>query len=217
MLWRQKVRADAPAPKIRREWRCDDCGHGWRTTHEDGPESEGYVPSCEVCLRAESLIESRASGLVATESLVRAQQVFRPVAVNGNASRALDMAETMMRDQYGMTNMKDHLHQGETPVMAPSPIQTAEADAITREIINAGGVPNTVAPHLQAHVKNFWGAGGGGGAPVVPPAPVLAPQAAVAARTARNEGADPVAMLHAGRAGNPKRDPIANLRVHGSF
>lgn len=198
MLWRQKIR-DKP-PKIRREWRCDECDHSWNTIHEDGEESHSYVPECPNCPILQ-MRERRA-----------AQQVFRPVAVLGTASKALAVAETMMREDYGMTNMRDHTHEGDIAPIAPSPINTAEADAITREIINAGGVPEASAPHVKAQVQSFWGAGQAA-APAIPAAPALMPQATVAARQARNEGADPIAMLHAGRAASPKHDPLANLRV----
>ena len=146
-------------------------------------------------------------------------QVFRPIAIKTNASRAVEAAYAMAERDFGVTDIKDNLRQGDVPVKAPPPINTAEAEAMTRELVGAGAVREDVAPHLQPMIRNFWGAGGGAGM-----APAMAQQVApmvqaapAAAREARAEGSDPMAILHA--AGKKGLDPTAksNLTIHGSF
>lgn len=197
MGFRETVRAQAAM--VRREWACDVCEHHWRTVE---PSSSEVAPECPSCAE------------------VAPRQVFRPIAIRGNASRALDLAQSVIENDYGLTDARDHLQAGETAAMAPPPIQTAEADAITREIINMGGTPD-MAPHFQAQVKNFFGAGSAT-APAGPPNPFGVPtnieqarqMAAPAAAASTGMGADPIGLLH--EAGKKGLDPVArgNLKVH---
>lgn len=192
----------ARAAKVRREWYCDVCEAKWITVHDAG-EDEDYTPECEECASM-------------------AEQVRRPVGIKTNASRAVEFAHRMSEERLGVTNMRDHLQQGDISAMPPSPIQTSEADAITREILNAGGVPDSVGDHLKPHVQNFWGANGTAGTAPPGPNPLQLPttidaaraMAAPAAAESRAMNADPVGLLHA--AGKKGLDPTSrqNLVIH---
>ena len=197
-----KMTERARTAKVRREWYCDVCETQWKTVSDYDDDSEAQCPN------------PACAG--------EAAEVFKPIAIRGNAHRALEFAQHMVESQYdGVTNIRDNLQEGETAFMPPSPIQTAEAEAITREIINAGGVPEAAAGHLKADVQNFWRNSGGGQAS---PNPFGVPtsidearaMAAPAAMESRAMAADPVGLLH--EAGKKGLDPTSrrNLLVHGS-
>ena len=197
MAWTMTERAKAS--KVRREWYCDDCEHQWKTVHDQG-EDEDYVPECPVCAQV-------------------ADEVRRPIAMRGNAARALDFVQEMAERDYGVTNLRDHLQPGDTANMPPPPIQGAEADAITREIINAGGVPEKAGDHLQPFVKNFFGSNGAAAGQAMGANPFGVPtdinsaraMAAPAAAESRSMGADPVGLLH--EAGKRGLDPTARKNL----
>lgn len=195
-----KMTDRARAAKVRREWYCDDCGHQWNTVHDAGAD-EDYVP---VCLECEAM----------------AGQVRRPVGIKTNASRAVDFAHNMAEQDYGLTDMNDNTRAGESVVKGPAPIQTAEAQAMARELV-AAGAPERMAPELEAQAKSFFS-----GNVVNPnsaatnPIAAAIPQTLDAARAmaapgvhaSRGMRADPLGLLH--EAGKKGLDPTArgNLR-----
>ena len=195
-----KMTERAKAVKIRRTWYCDICEEKWVTVTD--PDQEDVCPDCPECASMP-------------------ERVIVPFGVKTNASRAVEFAHKMAEQDYGLTDMKDHLQQGDISHKAPAPIQTSEAEAIAREILNAGGVPERAGDALQSHVQNFWGAGM---AATAPQGPSLVPtsldqarmMAAPAAQASKGMGADPVALLH--EAGKKGADPVAkqNLKIHGS-
>ena len=197
MAWKQVIR-NGVAPKIRREWFCDACEHRWITVQSE--EEAEMVPDCPACEGSD----------------VPPEQVFRPIPKLGNASRALALAQHIAETQFGKTNIRDHLQKGETANMPPSPIQTAEADAITREIINAGGVPPKDGDRLKPLVQNFFRSPDGGVPAALGPLTREAAlqMAAPAAAETRASGHDPMALLH--EAGKKGLDPTSrkNLIVH---
>lgn len=195
MAWRETPRAKAA--KVRREWYCDECEYRWVTIDEQADVVE--CPDCPECAS-------------------RPEQVRRPVGLRTNASRALELAQKVAEEDYGVTNMHDHLKPGDIGAMAPSPIQTAEGEAITRELVSMGA-PVELAPHLQEQTKTFWGANGAAtpqanpfGLPTtIDQARVMAAPAAAETRAA---GHDPVGLLH--QAGKKGLDPVSrqNLKVY---
>lgn len=159
---------------IRRSLRCDECEFIWQeyVTNSDVP-----VPECPACAAA-------------------AKRIPGPFAITGTKSKAVDIAQQSM-EEMGYSNFHDNQRVGDVAAMAPDPIQTAEAEAITRAIIEAGGVPEQQAPHLMEATKNFWQQGGG----MVDPATAMA-MGAPGAAAARAEGFDPIGLLHdAGKKG----------------
>jgi hypothetical protein len=194
-----KMTDRARAAKVRTEWYCDVCEARWVTVEDAGSTAE---PQCEVCQTAP-------------------EQVFRPVSIKTNVSRAVEFAQKMAEERLGLTDMNDHLRHGDISAKAPPPIQTAESETITRALVEAGASPE-IAPHLQANVKNFFGAAGTGtmGAAIAASVPqdinAARAMAAPAAAQARDMGADPVGLLHA--AGKKGLDPVSrqNLVVHGA-
>lgn len=170
-------------------YRCDDCNtefKGWR-------ESDGPYPDCPSCA-------SPGAWAPQTPNII------------GIKARAIDIAQRMAEETFGLTDINDNQRKGDIAAKAPAPINTAEADAMTRELIAAGlGTPE-VAPHLQGYVKNFFGAGNNGGGMMVDPAASIQ-GAAPAAAAARTDGADPIALLHKGRGFGTG---IENLKIAGA-
>lgn len=198
-----KMTERAKAARIRREWECDICSHTWITVHE--PDEEDETPECP--MGCDSDIE----------------QVRRPVGVKTNASRAVEVTHAMS-ERMGMTNMRDNLKKGDTSYVAPPPIQTAEAEAMTRAML-AGEKPE-LGDAMKASVQSFFGAANTGQmarpanqmqAAIQSQVPTnldaARAMAAPAAQAARGMGKDPIALLHGPTA--KQSDPLAkrNLKI----
>jgi len=174
---------------IRGTYLCEDCNHqfiGWR-------ESDGPYPNCPAC---------------------GVEGGFAPMSpsIIGVKAKAIDIAQKIAEENFGLTDMNDNQKIGDVAAKAPSAIQTAEADAMTKELMVATNAPSSVAPHLQGYVKSFFGAAyAGGGAPVDTLAQIQG--AAPAAAEARKMGVDPIALL---RDAKGQRGGIDNIQVVGT-
>jgi hypothetical protein len=56
-------------------------------------------------------------------------------------------------EDFGMTNMHDNLREGDIAAKAPSPVQTAEAEQLTRAMMDA--TPTCPGAGCE-QVNNFW-------------------------------------------------------------
>lgn len=133
----------AQAAKVRRTYNCGDCGLRWQVIHDHMDEP---IPDCPTCLM-KAQWEAPLPALLTTKSL------------------AVDMAQRMAEEDFGLTNMHDNSRPGDVAYMGPSPMQTAERDALTqqmaemaRSVENEGGA---VAPEVKMAMGegNFWTAG----------------------------------------------------------
>ena len=167
---------------IRGTYHCDQCDQrftGWRET--DGP-----YPDCPTC---------GSGGSWAPQA----------PAILGNRSKAIDYAQRMAEEDYGLTDMNDNMRPGDVVAKGPSPIQTAEADQITREMIEASNGAPVVPEHLKSQVQNFFQTAQIPAGTSVTPEMAQAQVAGAiqgssgAAAIARREGADPIALLHKAR------------------
>ena len=95
---------------IVRKYACGDCGCTFEKLHHDRSEPAPECPGCQ----------ARA-----------AKQVPAGFSIAGPAGKAGDLAYDIMSKDYGYTDMKDKLREGDT------------------------AVPN-LSPHLQAQVNNMW-------------------------------------------------------------
>lgn len=126
---------------IRRTYACDECTFEWTVSCEwDSP-----IPDCPVCERV-------------------ARQEFKPIAIGTNKGKAIDFAQQMAEEDYGLTDMNDNQRAGDIAAKAPPPMQAAEAEKLTREMAEmtraSMGVDATQGrPDLQQQVANFWGGG----------------------------------------------------------
>lgn len=162
---------------IRRTLNCTDCGFTWQ---EYVASSDVPVPECAACQHAET------------------RRIPGPFAITGAKSKAIDMAQQMAEQDYGLTDIRDNQRAGDIAAVGPPPIQTSEAEAITREMVQAG-VSADMAPIMQDAVRNFWQQNGAVSAADTGSAIAAAAPAAAAARAS---GHDPIGLLHqAGKSG----------------
>lgn len=133
----------AQAARVRRTYSCSDCGLQWIVLHENMHEP---VPDCPTCA-------------------VKAEWAVPLPGVLTTKSKAIDIAQDVAERDFGLTNMRDNSRPGDIAYMGPSPVQTAERDALTqqmaemaRAVENEGG---QVAPEVKMAMGegNFWTAG----------------------------------------------------------
>ena len=93
-----------------RTYRCPDCQYQFDKFH--GSREEAY-PDCPACA---------------------GEVVWQPtsIAIRTHKSAAVDIAQQMAEQDYGLTDINDNQRAGDIAAKAPSPIQTSEAEAIIR-------------------------------------------------------------------------------------
>lgn len=158
---------------VTRTYECDDCS--WRWTQWHASSSDPY-PECPKC----------AAGA--------AQWIPGKFAITGVKSKAVDMAQRIMEEDYGLTDARDNLREGDTVVKAPAPVQTAEAETLTRAMLEAARETGAadLSPDQAEAVKQFWQH------PGMTPAPLQqkVAEAQMQAPAARSMGNDPIGNLH---------------------
>ena len=165
-----------------RTFGCDDCGLEFEMT-------QGMNDPAPECPRCCTVLE------------------WRPVSFNitGTKSKAMDVTQSILERDYGMTNFRDNMREGDTAAIAPAPPTQAQQDAQMRqisEVAQASGAPPLTQQQAEM-AKAFWG---GGQTPLqqIPAADMLA-GAKSATAAANAEGVNPMDLLHkAGKAGKLK-------------
>lgn len=194
-----------------RMYKCEDCGHEWKHWHISKNEP---APNCELGCDTSAIVDDAAeSGRGKMAEILEAQQA--PARGGSTRAKAVEMTYKTM-EEAGYTDMRDNLREGDNVVVGPAPIQTAEAEKITRELVQAGASPEA-GQQIKQGMQGFWQhekapapqrtapmPGAGPGAQLMHAAQT-APLAVAAggAAAARADGVDPVAMLHkAGKEGS---------------
>ena len=165
-----------------RTFGCDDCGLEFEVT-------QGMNDPAPECPRCCTVLE------------------WRPQSFNitGTKSKAMDLTQSILERDYGLTNFRDNMREGDTAVINAGPPSVAVQDAQIRqlsEVAQASGAP-PLTPQQAEMAKAFWG---GGQTPLqqVPAADMLA-GAKSATAAANAEGVNPMDLLHkAGKAGKLK-------------
>ena len=163
---------------IIRTYQCLDCDQPFEVTCE----SSSPDPDCPMCSKV-------------------LQWVPGMFAIKGSISRAADITQKIMEQDYGYSNFKDNTREGETVVMAPPTPTTSSNDALMQQVSEFAQSTRQQLTPQQAHMaKDFWGAGAAA-MPQIPVGDALAfakQQTALATR----EGVNPMNLLHrAGREG----------------
>jgi hypothetical protein len=144
--------------KVVRVIRCMDCGRKYRRT-QDSSEDPAPCPQCGV---PEPALPARISA----------------PAIVGNKSRAVDAAWEIAQTDFGLTNMRDGAHEGETAFIPP---------------VQPPADPRTIrSPQM------LWGGAAPAGAAMPGVADTLA-EARGAARLATAENRSPMQLLHRSR------------------
>jgi hypothetical protein len=160
-------------------YHCDECD----LTFKSFREQDGPMPDCPVCVPDETPFEAKAPALLT------------------NRAKAIDIAQKIAEENFGLTDMKDNNRPGDVIAKGPAPIQTSEAEAITREMIQAGMGTPEVGAELKQYVEGFFGAATPQSlaAQAQQAAQQAAPQAAAETRAM---GLDPIALLHKSKGGH---------------
>lgn len=154
---------------ITRKYLCDECGWEFTVLHWDRDDP---VPACPACSSS-------------------AKNIPGSFAIKTNASRAGDMAYRMAEESYGITDANDNLKEGDSFMKAPAPVQTAEAEQLTRAMKEA--MPELTDQQAKG-VNDFWVKG------MAPEqSQAMDAQAQQGAALARAGGDDPMALLHQGQ------------------
>lgn len=171
---------------VTRTYLCDDCSYRFTQLHMSRDEAAPDCPSC----------------YAATHS------VPGGFNITGNKSKAMDMVQKIAEEDYGLTNMRDGARDGEVAAMGPSHVQSAEAEQLTRQMMDA--TPQ-MAPHQAEAVNAFWKNSMSGSPSQAPAGPQMTPEArrdillaqgAAASSQSSGLSADPVGLLHeAGKRG----------------
>lgn len=195
---------------IRRFYRCTACDHKFDVVCEKRDPD----PECPNC----AIVADRDDTTEAANDEARLQRMLEsgtPPGVIGVKAKAIDMAQRMAEEDYGLTDMNDNSRAGDTAFKPESPMTTAEATAKAKEmmeaVVGAGGVAQTPdsirAIGYDADPNRAFWAGSGSVQGERPAGPVgnatgTVQASASHAKEARDAGNDPIAKLHeAGKAG----------------
>ena len=171
---------------VTRTYLCDDCGYRFTQFHMNRDEP---APECPACYAATHSIPGGFN-------------------ITTHKAKAVDLAQKIAEEDYGMTNMRDNSREGDVAALPPSQVQSAEAETLTRQMMAA-------QPQINEHqadlVNSFWKNSMSGAA--IPGAgdpsltreqqrdQLLAVGASASAQAA-GMGADPIGLIHeAGKRG----------------
>jgi hypothetical protein len=165
---------------IYRTWACDDCGKEFTILCES---SEG-PPDCPGC---SEVLEWRPGGF----------------NITGTKSKAVNIAQDILENDFGLSNFKDNQREGDVAAMTPVHTEaqrSAEIRQLSEVVQQTTG--QALSPEQSNMAKQFWG--GGSMAQTLPAASLIA-GARASTQAANAEGVNPMALLHqAGKKGHLK-------------
>jgi hypothetical protein len=128
------------------------------------------------------------------------------ISIKTNRSRALDAAQQVAEQRFGLTNMRDNLREGDVaaPPLTPPQREMAEVAQLMGEQANAD---KPLTPNQAKMVEGFWGGGAPSGAPYrLPGKGTLLQQARAATAAAKAEDKNPISLLQrAVKSGGSRR------------
>lgn len=120
---------------VRRTYECTDCSTVFEVTLDSGDDGH---PDCPTCSK---VLEWRPS----------------KVSIGGsNRSKAVDMAQNIMEQDYGLTNFKDNNREGDVGYVAPQKTTQDKEKEMQREA-EAFRAVVTARPELQPAAEAFFG------------------------------------------------------------
>lgn len=200
----------------KRKYRCSDCGFQFEYTHVE--KSEPLLTDCPNIDCASNAVahDVEAERLEGEERIRRMVDSGIPPAMSTNKSVALKHAERAM-ESMGLTNANDGGRPGDRAAPTPTPPGTAEIEAMTRQAVEAKAITQQEATQFAEGARTFWQGG-----KQAPPGAARPPklqqhinQAAPSAAVARQQGVDPIKLLHDGekRTGGIKYDVVARAKA----
>jgi len=156
-----------------RTYECMDCSAVYEVTHESGDEPFPDCPNCSKVLE------------------------WRPQRFNTttNKTKAVDLTQQVLEQDFGLTNYKDNLREGDVGYIAPTKT-TAEKDVIMQRESEAGREVvqrmKQIDPQLKPQVDGFFG----GQTAAIGNNRVPVTQLIQAGKMGPGAGVDPMAALH---------------------
>lgn len=138
---------------IIREYKCNTCNHVFEHFHKNADEP---LPDCPRCVLMAELSDVEKLPSVFKTRSTRAAQT----------AKAADTMYKIAEEDYGLTNMKDNLREGDIAAVMPK-----------------------LPPELQKNADNFWQKN------AMQKASLMS-SARTGMALARAEGFDPIALLH---------------------
>lgn len=123
--------------KVIRKCRCLSCGQRFSRTMDDAQP----LPDCPSCGTPEPPDQDRVSS----------------PAIIGSKSKAMDQAYKIAEQDFGMTNMRDNLREGDSAYIQPSPQQVNPGN-ITKPAMIWGGASPSMASPLPSRAEMLAGA-----------------------------------------------------------
>ena len=165
---------------IIRTYACEDCDAMFEVTHDRGDEPIPDCPRCSVVL------EWRP----------------RPFNITTHKAKSIDMAQTIMEEDYGLSNFKDNNREGDVGAIMPTE-NTQDREKrmqMEHEIADMASQVKTPVNEAQAQaVQAFWGGPAGQAAT---PNTMMAQTLLASAKAGPQAGVDAMAGLHnLGKAG----------------
>lgn len=134
-----KMTARAAAAPLRRTYECGDCGH--RFNHVVW-EADAPHPDCPKCEVIASYVPP-LPGMLTTKSA------------------AIDMAQKIAEEDFGLTNIRDNQRAGDVAAMGPAPMQTAEREAITQQMKEMADQMQSTGAEISPQMQTALAAQGG--------------------------------------------------------
>lgn len=123
---------------------CEDCQEEFQCRYaNDDP-----LPECPMCWRKERE-ENRFEDML--ESQV-------PPAVSKNGMHGADITYKMMEREYGITDLKDNLREGDVAYKADAPRPTAEENKLIKAELDLMTARATAQPTGPVPIQSNWGA-----------------------------------------------------------
>lgn len=184
----------SPNSQVRRTFACDACATEFTIWQKRDEE----IPDCPIC------------------EVQAAHKIGLP-GVLTNKSRAVDYTHRMAEETFGLTNFNDNQRKGDIAFKPEAPLQTAERDKLMREMVEAGAP--ALNPDQRVLADNFFAAQQS--VNTGNPSMDMVMQHAIgttaqSAAVARNDGVDPVGLLHQDRT-PMKLDVISRADTEGNI
>jgi hypothetical protein len=118
---------------------CDDCGQTFeKLTDKDPRKVGGRPPGCPYCKKHKSKtqFQNRVNGNMSAADVQAIQESKRPVVPgapmlgSSNFTKAMDETAKIVMEDYGLTNLRDNLREGDNMVM---PLSGKDANGVAYE------------------------------------------------------------------------------------
>jgi len=134
--------------RVRVHYRCGVCGHEWSRVYKSTPRRDPPCPmlACQEVTRAEAELRAAERMEQILESRIPPGHIGE-----SNVVKAVDETARIVMEDYGMTDLKDNIREGEGAAPKLPPAQQAAADGFfsTKKFAENAGVEHRRAELLK--------------------------------------------------------------------